>query len=824
MRKIEKEILNDVANGNLKTHKVRSIIIFITIILTTVMLVGIIMTGSAFYNAQKNYSDISPGPGAKGGAILGGEEEYSKILQYKDVEWAALVKQCSTKRVENPAAMGCNVELLAPDRTFYDNNYVSPEIGTYPEKADEVMISNTFAEKLGIEKKLGEKLTLNVTVLENGKDIKKSFNFTICGYYINPLAMISNDYEEIYSNEEFIKVNNPEISKFPNRIYTKFYGNLNNKEIEQRLNDINNEIDGKGVRAKIDSSDSLSIIVVTSFICIIIILSAYFIICNVFSISVDNDIRYYGMLKTLSVTDKEIRYILNKQINIIMSVSILIGLIIGNIVGRFIAPSILSTMDGLKDFYEPSPIILPSAIIILFLVSTIKISCSQSLRKIKRISPIESRNFVIKKKKNNVFAVTSIVLSCIIFTTVFVSFFGYSIEERVRELATYDFNLLDTAYELIDGSQEFEGIPLELYNEIKNLDYVDNVDILYTANSHPNSRKDSSETGVSYFVKGRIKNSGILKEDYEIAREKGNTFEWDVFDQDLRRVISGVNSDAINRAKRNWIIVDGEIDEDKFDQGNYIIYQNFDRSNEVEAVHAGDKIDIEFYNEEDNKYIEKNVEVMAVIQNEDNHDTSIFSDIGICMSINDFKNLYPNYNELIASIGINTNNKVKMAEQQDEIKQLMNEYSAYQVKFKSKYDVQLYCEKEKNIIILIGGFFSMFFAIIGIASLINSFVSTILSKKIEYARMQAVGMTNNQLVFKFIKEGMKMYIPAVVTFLPIETGILIYAKKLFSNYLLFGQSVLMIIITFMLISIIIAISLVKIFNKKSIVERLREVE
>ena len=83
---VEKSISND----SMKAHISRNVIVFIAIFLTTLMITGVLSTGIVFYNAEVTYSNMSPGLGADGFAIMGGKEQEKKIKEKPEVEWAAL--------------------------------------------------------------------------------------------------------------------------------------------------------------------------------------------------------------------------------------------------------------------------------------------------------------------------------------------------------------------------------------------------------------------------------------------------------------------------------------------------------------------------------------------------------------------------------------------------------------------------------------------------------------------------------------------------------------------------------------------------------------
>ena len=71
-------------------------------------------------------------------------------------------------------------------------------------------------------------------------------------------------------------------------------------------------------------------------------LTGYLIIYNIFQISVMKDIHFYGLLKTIGTTDRQLKKIIHRQALILSCGGIPIGLIIGYFLGKSLIPAIMS--------------------------------------------------------------------------------------------------------------------------------------------------------------------------------------------------------------------------------------------------------------------------------------------------------------------------------------------------------------------------------------------------------------------------------------------------------------------------------------------------
>ncbi|MFT3983382.1 MAG: ABC transporter permease [Lachnospiraceae bacterium] len=122
---------------------------------------------------------------------------------------------------------------------------------------------------------------------------------------------------------------------------------------------------------------------------LIIIFTGYLIIYNVFQISVSNDIRFYGLLKTIGTTGRQIRRIIRQQALLLSLIGIPLGLLVGYGVGIKLTPVILSQLNGIvPDAVSASPVIFAgSALLALF---TVLISCRRPGSMAARVSPVEA--------------------------------------------------------------------------------------------------------------------------------------------------------------------------------------------------------------------------------------------------------------------------------------------------------------------------------------------------------------------------------------------------------------------------------------------------
>ena len=78
---------------------------------------------------------------------------------------------------------------------------------------------------------------------------------------------------------------------------------------------------------------------------VLVFLAGYLIIFNVFQISVASEIAFYGQLKTLGATKRQIRRIIFGQGNRLSLIGIPLGLVLGYLLGHQLVPILIATQD-----------------------------------------------------------------------------------------------------------------------------------------------------------------------------------------------------------------------------------------------------------------------------------------------------------------------------------------------------------------------------------------------------------------------------------------------------------------------------------------------
>ena len=146
----------------------------------------------------------------------------------------------------------------------------------------------------------------------------------------------------------------------------------------------------------------------------------------------------------------------------------------------------------------------------------------------------------------------------------------------------------------------------------------------------------------------------------------------------------------------------------------------------------------------------------------------------------------------------------------------------------SKYETRLSEETQKTQKVCIGIFVGIIAGLIGMANIVNTLVTGVLSRKIEYAALQSVGMTKREMTWDIFIQGMKMILISLIVMIPLGYPV----TQMLSRYplstgfqpALYGVSLVMVTAAGVLLAAAVAVILTETLNKKTVVERLREAD
>lgn len=389
-----KDIIRFLAKNFAGTKKVRNTILFCSIVIGIVAITMVFGISFGKIQAEEIRLIRENGTSSSGRIEDGTEEQYAKLKQLdyiKQVGKSIFVGE-ATEVSENNAKTICDI-VWADSESW--NNFLRPAytnvIGSYPQKKDEILLSERALKKLGIsEPEQGMEINLDVYkgVFEHSKE-----KFELCGWYTdsgNELAIgyISHD-----------KIKELKLEKGPYTLLFSQSDHLNRSKTEEKLYQT---LPMKSADQKIYVSDTAQYTAVSKFAggyemvilgTIGILCGIYFLVRNVLWISMSEDVQNLGLLHTIGATERQITKIYRKQMRSLMLKGSVLGSLISALILVLLIPELLGfhfyqEMGGntILSFFRPWILLLS----VVFVNGILWIASEGVIRKITKLSCIES--------------------------------------------------------------------------------------------------------------------------------------------------------------------------------------------------------------------------------------------------------------------------------------------------------------------------------------------------------------------------------------------------------------------------------------------------
>ncbi len=300
-----------------------------------------------------------------------------------------------------------HVEVSYMEPNGASHYFCTPVEGALPrEGTDEAATDTHVLALLGIEPRVGAQFTIAIT-LDDGTTQPRTIErtFTLSGWWEYDSAMLANNVLLPRSAaEEICTLSNGELNSMTGAwnldvmfqsaagIRENLGAVLGNYGYQHTEPGAENYLDigvnwgytGERLSGNFDPMTAAAI----AAILLLIIFTGYLIIYNVFQISVTNDIRFYGLLKTIGTTGKQLKRLIRQQALLLSLVGIPVGLLLGFVIGNKLTPLIMAQLSYQNAFVTFNPWIFIGAA--AFSLLTVSLSCARPGRIAARVSPVEA--------------------------------------------------------------------------------------------------------------------------------------------------------------------------------------------------------------------------------------------------------------------------------------------------------------------------------------------------------------------------------------------------------------------------------------------------
>lgn len=809
-----------ISKRSLAMDKKRNLFIVLAIGLTTYMIASIFGIGISYFESIQMQNKRMQGSIANMAFYQPTELQLKQVYQLDYVESVGLGSYvATTKDIEDLGVVNMAYVDEEQWKHIFSPTYTNIE-GHYVQGEDEIMLSRYILQALGIKEPIiGMEIPLSFVV--NGTDelITKRFK----------LACIYNEYSHssasgtiaIYTSSSFAEKyhKNTLDNTMVNLLFrdeNKILENVDRVKQDLDFNDTQKYTVTPIIKTSVNNSMTFAIAMIILFLMV----SGYLLIFNIMNISITRNVRFYGMLKTLGTSPKQIRSIVLGQVLRLCIIGIPLGCILSLVTSFAIIPSII-----LHSGIETNPVISFSPVIYfgatLFALITAIFASFSPARKASRISPMESLRYnsvlssntkktfvncsntsvmalrnVFRNKSRAFVVMLSLFLSILTFTVIITIVNSMNIDYKINQRYYYDLSLsfhdtypdygadekLLQRIEELDGINEMGAIELE----VAELQYSDSLNsyVEWLGNNLKQDRED---------VIASLMSCGL-------------------------KAVDSIELHEINKS------LPEPIDMKAFERGElaYLIVKSGDEKTEqmAECLAELNEFDLK-YGEEGNNIKIKNGGIIRINRGLMNETVNIYGP-QILVSKTLLQSLYSKHHVTAINMNIDLNYENQV------YNTISDMIKGKNISIESRYIARQEMKDAKTIMTVLGSGVSCILALIGLLNFINVMSVGIISRKREFAIMESIGMGKKQMRTLLQCEGGIYAGVTIISCFTIGNVITYFMFCMFKNveeYAQFTYPVIPILVVYLAILLICTITPLisyRSISKLTLVDRLRD--
>ncbi len=766
-----------------RQNKGRNLVAVLAIILTTLMFTTLFVLSQSMsrniiemtfrqtgYDGQASFKSIT-------------EEQAAKIAAHPDVAetgYSMVVGIGQGKELS-----GRQVEIRFADESYAEHSFAKPVTGRMPQAADEIALDNIVLDKLGIPHELGQRVTLE-WIADFQEEENRVSEFTLCGFWEGnessyaSMAWVSREFAEDVT-EQLEAADSGAAEEVPDsRLAGICMGQVNlysDREIEKTMDRILEDTGltelEYGVNLAYDpdmnrmaAQESLPMYLGM----ILVFVAGYLIIYNIFQISVTTDIQFYGKLKTLGMTARQLKRLIYGQAGRLCLLGIPVGMVLGYLLGMVLVPVWIQMEDARVSV---SPLIFIGSA--AFAGMTVLISCMRPARMAGKVSPMEALRYndvqrggrsvkrrsgsaglsalawsnLGRNRKRTVTVICSLTLGLTLMSAFYARNAAFDMEKYLEELMLSDFQMDQaTSEEYMKGYDPYgDTLHPELIAQVEALEGLEGIGYEY---SHETEIALSEQTIANMQA---FYTDDVLADWASYDPVGPQSIQEAVDEKSAGAVVYGLDGIVLDAYTAEAHVLAGSYDAEQFATGKYAIAAGLAMTKEegqtLPTVSVGDTVEIEG----------QEYTIMAVLDE--------FSVVTEGAKEGGAENKDRHYLEFIVPMETfrarwpqNTPRKIFFDVEDahlDAAQEMLDRYSAEtgeNIPLTTRASKDAQYRRETRSSAVMGNVVSIVIALVGVLNFINSMVTSIVSRRKEFAMMQSVGMTKPQLCKLLVWEGM----------------------------------------------------------------------
>ena len=757
----------------------RNLVAVLAILLTTMMFTTLFTLSQSMSQNLIEMTFRQTGYNAEASMRGLSEEQADLIANHPDVE--ELGRSIVLGLAENRELSGRSVEIRWANDPYAQHSYALPTTGHLPQAADEIALDTLTLDRLGIPHELGAPVTLEWRKDSSDPDAETiRADFTLCGFWegnqssYSSMAWVSRVYAD--------KMTGGVLSADPNQIFGLYMVQVNlysDQNIEEAMERVLADTGLSELEYSVNLAYSPEMGAVAAQENLpmylgmgLVFIAGYLIIYNIFQISVTADVQFYGKLKTLGTTTRQLKKLIYNQANRLCIVGIPAGLILGWLLGTVLVPVLMGSMEGTAVVSASPMIFIGSA---LFAWATVLISCLRPACLAGKISPIEALRMsdadsgskkkvkrhrgsaslssmawdnLWRNKKRTVTVICSLTLGLVLLSGFYAKNAAFDMEKYLADLTIADFTLSDSSSEDYLNGYDPHGTTLtgELVSAAESQQGLEAVGHQYSAQIDWQMDEATLQNVAAFYTEERLA-------------------DWESYDpagaQALRDALSsgrasatlyGLDGIPLDTITQQQYLMEGSFDAAAFASGDYILAVG-------PSVEPGESYPV-LPTSPVGSVVELNgrsYTVMAIVyplnpvtqlapQQGENGKFALSFILPTAV----FREQWPDHT--LRQLFLNTDDS-----HIESMQAFLDEYMASTnpgLPVTSRQTMAEQYQAQTRSSAVMGNAVSVVIALVGVLNFINSMVTAIVSRRREFAVMQSVGMTKKQLCRMLVNEGL----------------------------------------------------------------------
>ncbi len=763
-----RQILQTLTNRSFRQNRGRNVVAVLAVVLTTMMFTALFTLAQSMGRNMTEMYLRQSGTKAHAGTKQITDEQITQLAAHPDI--VHFGKSIVLGTAKNPCLAGRQVELRYGSDQYARDVFAYPTTGRMPEQRDEIALDTQVLARLDIALELGQSVTLE---WENGTD-----TFTLCGWWEGNLSSYADMawVSEIYALEACESVPVPKDGQMLGmRMMGITFSDTKNIDAktqkvlrESGLTELSFQTN-LAYTPEVQSSILMENLPMYGGM-VLVFLAGYLMIYNVFQISVAADIQFYGKLKTLGTTKKQLKKVVYGQGNRLSAIGIPMGLVAGYVLGVLLVP-VWIPMKEMQVVVSASPVIFAGSA--LFSYVTVLVSCMLPARMAGKVSPIEALRYTDssvschkkkKKSRNGAFLLrmawsnlwrsrkrTIVVLCSLTLGLVLMSYFyaknaSFDVEKYLMDLTVADYQIDDATN---DASSFYDPagntISDTMLAEIMGLGESGGVEAtgrLYSRQEQMTLGEQTKRNLKAFYNEERL--ADFASYDPSFPEWKAG-FDAAVGGEKCMYTIYGADGLVLDAAADNRYILDGAFDAERFATGQYClsIGPSMTPGDVIPAHAVSEKLLI----------AGREFEVMAALKPlrpmVAGRDSLAF-DLPVILPADVFTKLWAGSN--LRKFYFNVTD-----ETMEDAQALLSKYqqgAAAGMNVVSRRTMIAQYESQTRASAVMGYAVSIIIALVGVLNFVNSMVTAIIARRREFALIQSVGMTKRQLRQMLAFEGL----------------------------------------------------------------------